>query len=86
MRKFLLLAAVTLVSTSLFAQKPAWEPGPGHLTIPLWPHGAPGTASGTTSGAAASNAPEVDTTTAKDRLIAGQAIVRLGNGRRETLW
>ncbi|MBB6143933.1 acetyl esterase/lipase [Silvibacterium bohemicum] len=81
MRKLLLLTAVTLVSISLFAQKPAWEPAPGHLTIALWPHGAPGAPSSAASG----NGPEVDTTTAKDRLIAGQPIVRLGNVSTPTL-
>jgi hypothetical protein len=45
-----------LLPVSLFAQKPAWQPGPGHLSLNLWPHGAPG--------AAASSAAEVDTTTA----------------------
>jgi acetyl esterase/lipase len=47
------------------------QPAPGHLTLNLWPHGA--------SGAAASAAPEVDTTSAKDNLIAGKPVIRLGN-------
>ena len=39
--------------------------------MPIWPGGAPG---------AAANAPaEVDTTTAKDNLIAGKPLIRLGN-------
>jgi acetyl esterase/lipase len=39
--------------------------------LPLWPHGAPG---------GSVNAPaEADTTTAKDNLIAGKPVVRLGN-------
>ena len=42
-----------------------------HLTLDLWPHGAPG---------AQSNAgAETDTTTAKDHLIAGKPVIRLGN-------
>jgi acetyl esterase/lipase len=61
----------------LFAQKPAWQPSPGHLTLDLWPHGAPG--SGTSAAA------EVDTTTAKDRLVAGNAVIRLGNVSIPTL-
>lgn len=71
MRKlFLPLAVVAGFSASLLAQK-AWQPAPGHVTLELWPHGAPG--------AAASGAPEGDTTTAKDPLIAGRAVMRLGN-------
>jgi acetyl esterase/lipase len=65
------------LSVSLFAQKPAWQPAPGHLTLDLWPHGAPG--------AAASSAAEVDTTTAKDHLVAGKPVIRLGNVSTPTL-
>jgi acetyl esterase/lipase len=43
----------------------------------LWPNGAPG--------AAANPAPEADTTTAKDNLIAGRPVVRLGNVSNPTL-
>jgi acetyl esterase/lipase len=61
----------------MVAQKAAWEPAPGHTTLALWPHGAPG--------APANAAPEVDTTTAKDNLIAGKPLVRLGNVSAPTL-
>jgi acetyl esterase/lipase len=77
MRKRLLLLAVVSISASLFAQKPAWPPAPGHITIPLWPQGAPG--------AQPNPAPEVDTTTAKDNLIAGKPVIRLGNVSTPTL-
>jgi acetyl esterase/lipase len=77
MRKHLLLLAAIGVCGSLFAQKPAWEPPPGHVSLPLWPHGAPG--------AKPSPGPEVDTTTAKDGLIAGKPLVRLGNVSTPTL-
>jgi acetyl esterase/lipase len=77
MRKRLLLLAVVSISSSLFAQKPAWPPAPGHITIPLWPQGAPG--------AQPNQAPEVDTTTAKDPLIAGKPVIRLGNVSTPTL-
>ena len=71
------IAAVIVLSTFLFAQKPAWQPEPGHPTLDLWPHGAPG--------APPNAAPEVDTTTSKDNLIAGKPVVRLGNVSVPTL-
>ena len=71
------IAAVGVLSLSLFAQKPAWQPTPGHPTLVLWPHGAPGTA--------AASATEIDTTTAKDRLVAGKPVIRLGNVSTPTL-
>ncbi len=73
----LLLTAFLGISTSLFAQKPAWPPGPVHTTLNVWPLGAPG--------APANPAPEGDTTTAKDRLVAGRAVIRIGNVSAPTL-
>jgi acetyl esterase/lipase len=70
------LAAVGVLSVSLFAQRSAWQPAPGHLILDLWPHGAPG---------AATSAAEVDTTTANDRLVAGKPVMRLGNVSKPTL-
>jgi acetyl esterase/lipase len=62
---------------SILAQQPAWQPAPGHLTLPLWPQGAPG---------APTDPPaEVNTTTTKDRLVAGRPVVRLGNVSSPTL-
>jgi acetyl esterase/lipase len=64
-------AVLTMSSISITAQQPAWQPAPGHQQIPIFPNGAPG---------APANPPaEVDTTTAKDNLIAGKPLVRLGN-------
>src|SRR6202790_2609456 len=76
-RLLLTIAAVVALSASVLAQKPAWQPAPGRLTLNLWPHGAPG--------AAANSAPEVDTTTAKDNLVAGKPLVRLGDVSVPTL-
>ncbi|MDR3727807.1 MAG: alpha/beta hydrolase [Terracidiphilus sp.] len=73
----LLLAAAVAFSTSVLAQQPAWQPAPGHLTLPVWPGLAPG--------AAANSPAEVDTTTTKDNLIAGKPLVRLGNVSTPTL-
>jgi acetyl esterase/lipase len=77
MRSRLLFLVVVVISVNLFAQKPAWQPAPGHVTIPLWPHGTPGTQPN--PGA------EVDTTTAKDNLIASKPVIRLGNVSQPTI-
>ena len=71
------LAVVVGISATLVAQKPAWEPSPGHTQLRIWPNGAPG--------ARPNPNPEVDTTTAKDNLIAGKPIIRLGNVSTPTL-
>ena len=68
----LLLCVVSFSSClTLIAQKPAWQPASGHVTLPLWPNGAPG--------APANPPPEVDATKPTDNLIAGKPLVRLGN-------
>ena len=68
-----LFVALILLSGSLFAQKPAWGPAPGHITLPLWPHSPAGTA------------PEVDITTVKDNVIAGKPVIRLTNVSNPTI-
>jgi len=73
----LLLAVVAASSVGLIAQQSAWQPAPGHLTLPLWPGVAPGEPTNLP--------PEVDTTTAKDNLIAGKPLIRLGNVSKPTL-
>lgn len=79
MRIFLSVFLVILgISPGLYAKKPAWEPAPGHLTLNLWPNDE-------VPGAQADPRPEVDTTTAKDQLIAGRPVVRLGNVSVPTL-
>jgi acetyl esterase/lipase len=73
----LFLAAMGAFSTGLAAQPSGWPPAAEHPTIAVWPGAAPG---------APSNPPaEVDTTTAKDNLIAGRPVVRLGNVSAPTL-
>jgi acetyl esterase/lipase len=76
-KRSIFLAAVVAGSMSLCAQKPAWQPAPGRTTLSLWPHGAPG--------AQPSLGPEIDTTTAKDNVIAGRPLIRLGNVSTPTL-
>ncbi|MGA7244170.1 MAG: alpha/beta hydrolase [Terracidiphilus sp.] len=80
MKRFaLILCGVIAVAYTVCsdAQKPAWQPAQGHITLPLWRSGAPGTSA---------NPPaEVDTTKATDKLIAGRPLVRLGNVSNPTL-
>ena len=77
MRKLLMLIVLAPFTFPGTAQNPAWQPAPGHLTIELWPHGAPG--------AQATSAAEIDTTTSKDNLVAGKRVIRLGNVSKPTL-
>jgi acetyl esterase/lipase len=77
MSKWFFLFAVVLVTTNLPAQVSSWPPAPGHATLTIWPHGAPG--------ASPNAAPETDTTTSKDHLIAGNPVIRLGNVSSPTL-
>ena len=65
------LVALALSSAAQLSSPSGWPPAPGHQTIQLWPGGAPGPQTAT--------GPEHDTTTAKDNLIAGRPVVRLGD-------
>ncbi len=67
----ILLGAALTMTANVSAQPSGWPPAPGHVTLPLWPGAAPG--------APANPAAEADMTTAKDNLIAGRPLVRLGN-------
>jgi len=64
---------VVILASSLLAQKAAWDPGPRHVTLSLWPHPQPAGAS------------EADVTTAKDNLVAGKPVVRLTNVLNPTI-
>lgn len=75
--RLLALAALIAAAPALLAQSPAWQPAPGHITLHLWPNGAPGEPP--------HPAPEVNTTTAKDNLVAGRTVIRLGNVSDPTL-
>jgi len=73
----LVLAALGILSTGLAAQPSGWPPSAERPTLAVWPGSAPG---------APANPPaEADTTTAKDNLIAGRPVVRLGNVSAPTL-
>ncbi len=71
------LLILLLATTSLFAQAPASQREIGPPRLPLWPATPPGPAT--------VNGPEADTTTAKDNLIAGRPLIRLGNVAIPTL-
>lgn len=78
MRYCLSLLAAATISAALLAQRPAWPPSPGHTTVPVWrPHAAPG--------ANPIPAPELDTTTPQDHLVADKPVIRLGNVSAPTL-
>jgi acetyl esterase/lipase len=72
---FLAIAAITLAAS---AQTSGWPPPANLATIPLWPNGAPGAPPAHPGG-------EADMTTAKDNLIAGKPLIRLGNVSVPTL-
>jgi len=79
MKRFglIVLGAALTMTTSLLGQQSGWPPAPGHETLQVWPGAAPGVPA---------NPPaEADTTTARDNLIAGKALVRLGNVSVPTL-
>jgi acetyl esterase/lipase len=68
----LVVAVAVLWCVSVVAQT-GWHPAAGHTQIPIWLNGAPVVPN------APKAAPEADTTTAKDGLIAGKPLIRLGN-------
>lgn len=59
------------------AQGPAWHPPDRRPTLNLWPTAAPG--------APANPPPEIDTTTAHDKMVVGRNLVRLTNVSKPTL-
>lgn len=72
-----LTLATLLIPAPGVAQTRAWQPPPGLVTLPLWP--------GVVPGATTALPPERDMTTANDNLIAGRALIRLGNVSTPTL-
>jgi acetyl esterase/lipase len=78
MRKHhLLFLVVAAIALSASAQSSGWPPA-NLTTLPLWPNAAPGAPRKITG-------PEADMTTAKDNLIAGKPLIRLGNVTVPTL-
>lgn len=77
LRAFALLFILFSMSSAGFAQQTTSSAISEHVTLELWPHGAPGGASTT--------ALEADITSDKDDLIAGKRVVRLANVSRPTI-
>lgn len=73
----LVFAVFAATATGTFAQNSPWTAGPGHVTVKLWPHGAPD--------ATPPVGPEKDMTTAKDPLAGGKTVMRLTNVSTPTI-
>ena len=76
-KRLVLLIFVSFVCTHVFAQNAPWPPSADHVTLPLWPDRVPGPRPST--------GPEIDTTTRKDRMVAGKRVMRIGNVSIPTL-
>jgi acetyl esterase/lipase len=76
-KRHLLPLVLAVLAPAASAQSSGWAPPANLTTINLWPNGAPG--------ALPSKGPEADMTTAKDNLIAGKPLIRLGNVSVPTL-
>src|SRR5271165_147381 len=74
----LLFFALASIALHASAQGSGWPPPANLTTLPLWPNGAPGAPP-------AHPGAEADMTTAKDNLIAGKPLIRLGNVSVPTL-
>jgi len=84
MRSLFLLGSFLIISGCICAQQPAWAPAAGHTQMKLWPAGVPD-ANGAPTAPPANAAAEADMTTAKDNLVAGKPLIRLGNVSTPTI-
>jgi acetyl esterase/lipase len=73
----LLIGAFSALTACLVAQPSGWPPAASRVTLPVWPAAAPGPAVDLPA--------EADMTTAKDNLIAGKPLVRVGNVAKPTI-
>jgi acetyl esterase/lipase len=76
-KRLALMIFFSSLCTHVLAQSSAWPPSSDHMTLRLWPKAPPGPQ--TTTG------PETDTTAAKDRMVAGKRVIRIGNVSLPTL-
>jgi len=77
LRSFVAIGAFLFAVPGAFAQQTEWKVPGAQATLDLWPKGAPGVS--TASG------PEGNTTRAKDRVVAGKAVIRIGNVSKPTI-
>ena len=77
MKPLVFALCIALASSPLTAQKPVWQPSPGHTQIPIWPGAAPDPQP--VAG------PENAETSSQNDLIAGKPIVGINNVTRPTL-
>lgn len=75
--RILLFVCLPWFGSAQMQKGSGWPASADHATIPLWPAGAPGSTT--------ARGPEQDTTSSKDRQVAGRAVVRLGNVSSPTL-
>ncbi|HXN49575.1 MAG TPA: alpha/beta hydrolase, partial [Bryobacteraceae bacterium] len=68
---------LALFAVSACAQKPVWQPSPGHTQVPMWPGAAPDPQP--VAG------PEFAKTSGKDDMIAGRPVVEVDNVSRPTM-
>jgi acetyl esterase/lipase len=72
------ILAIAILAIPFLAQSQSgWPPASGHPTMNIWPSDPPDPVPTT--------GPEADTTTAKDNLIAGKPVIRLGNVSTPTI-
>src|SRR5258708_6267831 len=77
MKPLLFALCVVFAFGGLSAQKPGWQPSPGHTQVPIWP--------GTVPDAQPVAGPEKVETSGKDFLIAGRPTVGVFNVTRPTM-
>jgi len=77
MKPLLFVLFVVFAFGSLAAQKPVWQPSPGHTQVPIWPGAAPD--------ARPAMGPEFAETTGKDSLVAGRPWVAVEMVSRPTM-
>jgi len=75
MRPLIVVLAVVLALGCLSAQKPVWQPSPGHTQVPIWPGAAPD----------AQPVPGLEYMETSKELIAGRPVVSVYNVSRPTM-
>jgi len=77
MKPLLLALCAAFACSTLNAQKPVWQPTPGHTQMRLWPGAVPD--------ARPAKGPESAETTGKDSLVAGKPWVAISNVTQPTM-